>query len=90
MKLKVKNMISDKGNFIPNQFIIKIKDSYYFQSYETIICKSDYYGTKITLDKGALNYSRTTSKYLYKFLGLNRKEIEQRIKNKTIKLKNLN
>ena len=94
MKLQVKNLISDKGNFIPNQFRIRLKDDIYFQSYSTIIaqkklCLND--GVyKIILDSNALNYSRTTSKYLYKFLNMNRKQIENKIKNKEIKLKNLN
>lgn len=94
MKLKVNNLISEKGNYIPNQFRIKIKDDVFFQSYDTIIaqkklCLND--GVyKIILDTNALNYSRTTSKYLYKFLNINRKEIEKKIKNKEIKLKNLN
>ena len=94
MKISVNNMTSPNGNFIPNQFRIKIKDDVFFQSYDTIIaqkklCLND--GVyKIILDNNALNYSRTTSKYLYKFLGLNRKQIEQRIKAKEIKLRNLN
>tara|TARA_R100000005_G_C4984681_1_gene193357 strand:+ start:1341 stop:1625 length:285 start_codon:yes stop_codon:yes gene_type:complete len=94
MKIQVNNMTSPNGNFVPNQFVIKIKNSYYFQSYQTIIAQKklclnngDY---KIILDTNALNYSRTTSKYLYKFLNMNRKEIESEIKTKEIKLKNLN
>jgi hypothetical protein len=94
MKIQVNNLISDKGNYIPNQFRIKINYDVYFQSYDTIIaqkklCSND--GVyKIILDSNALYYSRTTSKYLYKFLGMNRKEIEKKIKEKEIKLKNLN
>ena len=94
MKIKVNNLISDKGNFIPNQFRVKIDNSIFFQSYQTLIaekklCLND--GEyKIILDTDALNYSRTTSKYLYKFLNMNRKEIQNKIKNKEIKLKNLN
>ena len=91
--MKVKNLISDKGNVIPNQFQIVNNDTIYFQSYETIIAKINkrtMYSDEIILDTNALNYSRTTSKHLYKFLGMNRKQIENLIKKKEIKLKNLN
>jgi hypothetical protein len=93
MKLQVKNLISDRGNKIPNQFEIINNNTIYFQSYETIIAKINkrtMYIDEIILDTNALHYSRTTSKYLYKFLNMNRKEIENKIKNKEIKLKNLN
>ena len=90
--------------FISNQFIIKTGNfkkhsyKYYFQSYSTIIAKIDEtdktirenFQPQIILDNNALHYSRTTSKYLYKFLRMNRKQIENKIKNKEIKLKNLN
>ena len=93
MKIQVKNLTSSNGNLVPNQFEINANGVYYFQSYETIIAKIDerkYFKNSITLDINALNYSRTTSKYLYKWLRMNRKEIENKIKNKEIKLKNLN
>tara|TARA_R100001015_G_C4628978_1_gene189458 strand:- start:1034 stop:1315 length:282 start_codon:yes stop_codon:yes gene_type:complete len=93
MKVEVKNMSSDKGNRVPNQFIIYTNGDYYFQSYQTIIAKVNkrtMYNDGIILDYEALNYSRTTSRYLYKFLGMDRKEIQRRIKGGWIKLKNLN
>lgn len=93
MKIKVENMISDKGNYLPNQFKIYKDDSIYFQSYQTIIAKVNkrtMYNDEIILDYDALNYSRTTSKHLYRFLGMNRKEIQKRIKGGWIKYKNLN
>jgi hypothetical protein len=94
MKISVNNMTSLNGNYVPNQFKIKINNDVYFQSYQTIIAVKKLnvnlgdYG--IILDKNALNYSKTTSKYLYKFLGMNRKTIEELIKTKEIKLRNLN
>lgn len=103
MKIQVKNMTSPNGNFVPNQFIIKAGNFenhsyiFYFQSYKTIIAKIDEttekigeYGPEITLDTNALNYSRTTSKYLYKFLGMNRKEIMRKIETLDISLRDLN
>ena len=84
--MKVQNMVSNRGNYVPNQFIITYDEGReIFQSYETIIAIKD--KGKITLDNNALEYSRTTSKYLYLFLGMNRKEI---IKDKNITYKNLN
>ena len=84
--MKVENMVSNRGNYIPNQFIITDDDGReIFQSYETIIAIKD--NGKIILDSDALDYSRTTSKYLYLFLGMNRNEIKN---NKNITYKNLN
>ena len=93
MKLQVKNLKSSNGNLVPNQFEIYSNGNYYFQSYATIIAKLQIVknkGRQIILDTNALYYSRTTSKYLYNWLRMNRKEIEKKIKNKEIKLKNLN
>ncbi len=90
MKTQVSQMINNNGNAAANQFILTNAKCEVFQSYKTLIAKKSYKDGSITLDKNALDYSKTTSKHLFIFLGLNRKEIEQRIKDKTIKLKNLN
>ena len=76
--MKVRNMMSDKGNKVPNQFIITTKTKEgnkvkYFQSYETLIVKVIYndLGSDVVetlLDKDYYNYSKTTSKYRHKFL----------------------
>ena len=86
MRVKMQNMISNRGNAIANQFEIYVDGAKYFQSYNTIIAKIEK-GHKITLDTNALDYSRTTSKYLYLFLDMNRKEI---LADKDIKYENLN
>ena len=84
--MKVENMVSSRGKYVPNQFIITDdKGREFFQSYETIIAIKD--KGKITLDNNALEYSRTTSKYLYMFLGMDRKAIK---KDSTIIYKDLN
>ena len=84
--MRVENMVSSRGNYVPNQFIITDDEGReIFQSYETIIAIKD--NGKIILDSDALDYSKTTSKYLYLFLGMNRKDI---IKDKNITYKNLN
>ena len=85
MKTKVRNLYSKNGNFVPNQFeIIQTRKNYCkhtFQSYDTIICEIEYKNNekKITFDKWSLDYSRTTSRYLYQFMMMNRKEIQQLI-----------
>lgn len=86
MRIHVQNVISSRGNAIANQFEIYVDGVKYFQSYNTIIARIDK-GHKITLDTNALDYSRTTSKYLYLFLGMNRKEI---LTDKDIKYEDLN
>ena len=96
MQTKVKNLRSTNGNFVANQFeTIQTKKDYckhIFQSYDTIIATIEYKNNtkKILLDTYALEYSRTTSKYLYQFMLMNRKEIEKEIKENKIKLTNLN
>ena len=86
MRVNVQNMISNRGNAIANQFEIQADGVKCFKSYNTIIAKIEK-GHKITLDTNALDYSRTTSKYLYLFLNMNRKEI---LADKDIKYENLN
>lgn len=86
MRVNVQNMISNRGNAIANQFEIYADGVKYFQSYNTIIAKIEK-GHKITLDTNALDYSKTTSKYLYLLLGMSRKEI---LADKDIKYENLN
>ena len=86
--MKVQNFIGVNGRAIPNQFIIDTDNARIFQSYDTIIAKRE--NDQLVLDNGALNYSRTTSKYLYLFLNMNRKAIEHDIKSGKILLKNLN
>ena len=86
--LKVSNMISSRGNTVSNQFIIKTDEGNYFQSYKTVIA---FVGdNSIILDDNALNYSRTTSKYLYQFLDMKKDEILLKIGEGKIILKNLN
>ena len=63
----VKNMVSARGNTVPNQFVIVAPNETVFQSYETVVAKIDEVGD-VVLKKNALDYSTTTSKYLYAFL----------------------
>lgn len=63
----VKNMLSSRGNKVPNQFIINIGlNLTAFQSYNTLICVYDSKNDTLYLDKK--KYSVTTSKYTNIFI----------------------
>ena len=98
--MKVKNMTSNNGNKIANQFIItdnhkmgnKIE---YFQSYNSIIVKRIYDDidsdvVETFLDSKYWDYSTTTSKYRNIFLGEKKKETQKKIKDSVYILTNLN
>ncbi len=63
----VRQMTSPRtGNPVPNQFLIFTEDGVYFQSYKVIIgLRKD---GKFMLDITYWNFSRTTSKYLYRWM----------------------
>jgi len=90
MKIKVKNMTSPQGNTVPNQFVITTGNIETFQSYNAVIGTWDALAGTITLDEYYHNYSKTTSKYRNKWLGLNSAEVEKQIKTGEIQLGNLN
>lgn len=74
--MKVENMISERTNCkVANQYVIMDKEHHktYFQSYETIIACVEYAGRlgDVILLKNACDISKTTSRYLYKFLAEN-------------------
>ena len=87
--MKVYNMRSSKGNQIANQFEIYDKKGKYFQSYNSTIVFINNKG-QVYLDKYYWDYSKTTGKYRNIFLGEDKKQTENKIKNKIYKLKNLN
>ena len=90
MKIKVRNMTSNAGNDMPNQFVITTPKGRYFQSYRSIIAFKPYHG-KIQLDESTWDYSNTTSKYRRSFLngeGIN--ETRAKIESGEYKLTNLN
>lgn len=87
--MRVRNIISNStGREIANQFIIEDGGKVYFQSYQTIIATKE--AGKITVDTNAENYSRTTSKYLYRFLNTDRKSLLRDIEAGRIVRANLN
>jgi len=89
-KLNVKNMMSDKGNTIANQFIIRTNKGRYFQSYNSIIVFIDNKNGQVFLDEHYWDYSRTTGKYRNNFLNEYIDETRSKIKSGEYKLKNLN
>lgn len=72
MKITVENF-----EWANNQFLIQLDDKIIFQSYQTVMAYKHLW--IITL-KTNYNISRTTSKYLYRFLWMNRNEIKKAIK----------
>ena len=77
---RVENMISDNGNFIPNQFILYYDNGKVFQSYSSIIAITLNHSSVVYLGEN-WDYSRTTNKYRNKFLNECKKETETKIKN---------
>jgi len=100
--MKVKNMVSSKGNKIANQFIITEEENEmsgnaieYFQSYDSIIVKRDKFRPgvnkrQVWLDINRWDYSVNTGKYRNIFLGETKKETERKIKTGEYLLVNLN
>ena len=76
------------SNLAVNQVVVETNDSKVFSSYETTI--SEIKDDVVTLDKVYWNYSRTTTKYLGRFLGMNSKAIKKNVENGVFKLANLN
>ena len=87
--MKVKNMTSNRGNKIANQFEIIGEDGIYFQSYDTLIAKICLNG-QVYLDRDSWDYSVTTSKYRNKFLNTTTKETLKRISTGEYRLADLN
>ena len=86
--MKVNNLLSSSGNKVANQFIIETDNKIFFQSYNSMIAEVCH--GKIYLDPVYYKYSKTTSKYLNRFLNMNSKEIESGLKSGLITFKNLN
>jgi hypothetical protein len=90
--MKVKNITSNNGNKIANQFEIidNENNTIYFQSYKSIIVKHDMDLNQVYLDSHYWDYSTTTSKYRNIFLNEKKKDTEKKIKEGIYILTNLN
>ena len=88
--MKVQNMESNRSNRpVANQFIITDGNVEYFQSYKTIIAKKDYLTGITTIDKNN-PYSKTTSKYLYQFVGTDSKQFKTKLRDGKYQIADLN
>jgi hypothetical protein len=86
--VRVENMVSQKGNYVPNQFLIYTPNGVVFQSYSSVIAIKTSGG--IILDKDTWDYSPTAGKYRNIFLGEGKRATEKKIKNGIYKLADLN
>ena len=87
----ISNMISNRGNKVKDQFVITNANSdAYFQSYSSIIARRINATDQVELDVNKWDYSRTTSKYLARFLGVPSKEVKRKVKSGEYKLTDLN
>ena len=80
--MKVKNMTSNSGNSIANQFVITDDNgNEYFQSYQSIIARrpNSLVKSRISIDEKYWDYSVTTGKYRNQFLGETKKETQAKI-----------
>lgn len=62
MKMRVEQMINDRGNGAMNQFILRVGNIIAFQSYDSMIATVDR-DTKIITLFPAWDYSKTTGKH---------------------------
>lgn len=84
--MKIENLVNARGNKVANQIKVTTNDETYFQSYNSVVASIDRRTGKVQLYKD-WDYSNTTRKYLYKFLGEygykelnNKKAVEAAIK----------
>lgn len=94
---RVENMLSDNNSMVANQYIIYQGDAILFQSYETVIAYQNRDTAELILDKDSWDYSRTTLKYLCKWLSQitgeqirSKAEIQHNIQSGAYKLGKLN
>jgi len=86
----VKNMLSSRsGKPIANQFVVTVDNMEIFQSYKTVIAVRWADKEVVLLDYN-YNYSPTTSKYLYQFLGFKKDIINKKVQNNSIRIMDLN
>ena len=86
------NLINDKGNAVPNHFIIYTPKATYFQSYQSVVAKIDNNSNLILSENW--DYSNTTRKHLFIFLRMygyrylcSAKDMRKAIKDKEVILK---
>ncbi len=88
--VKVRNMKSNNGNSVANQFEIETDDATYLQSYNSVIVKKAHNEGRVYLDEYYWDYSTTTGRYRNMFLGENKGVTQMKINNGEYILTNLN
>jgi hypothetical protein len=76
--ISVKNLLSSRGNPVPNQFVITGPDGRLFKSYNSNIAFIPSHGGPIELGEN-WDYSNTTGKYRNQFLRETKKETQRKI-----------
>lgn len=90
LKTEAEKMRVENFRGVKNQFLLWDENgNCFFQSYQSIIIKSDANG-KIILDEKFWDYSNTTGKYRNYFLGENKAETVRKIQAGIYQLANLN
>lgn len=79
--LKARNMLNGTGNPVKNQIIITTDTHEVYQSYESTIARRNRVTNVVEIDPDFINYSVTTSRYLYQFLEVDAKQFEENLKN---------
>jgi len=99
LNLRVMNMTSPRTNTpVANQFSIWTNQGWFFQSYNSVIAFVPHKSsdtnipdeTKTVLDETYWDYSKTTMKYLARFLRTDAKTIRKNVKAGLYKLTDLN
>ena len=90
MRTSVRNMTSNAGNTVANQFIIRTDDSRIFQSYSSTIAKIIHLTGQVFLDEYYWDYSVTTGKYRNQFLNEGIADTRKKIDSGEYILTNLN
>lgn len=62
-RVKITNLLSDKGNKVANQYNLETPEANYFKSYNVIIAKINKTTGELFILPNALNFSRTTNKW---------------------------
>lgn len=88
--VKVRNMKSNSGRSVANQFEIETDDATYLQSYDSVIVKKAHKENRVYLDKYYWDYSVTTGRYRNMFLGENKSVTQMKIDSGEYILTNLN
>lgn len=79
-QVKVTRMTGRTGRPVKNQYVIDTNRGSIFQSYATLVAFREHVTHHVTLDRCYWDYSRTTLKYMNKFLGESTQTIRDKIR----------